>query len=317
MKLVLGIDTSNYTTSICLVGEDGTAVTDQRKILKVASGARGLRQSEALFQHVQNLPGLIANVEPFLKNNTLVAIGVSVKPRPVEDSYMPVFLPGSGLAHSLGHVLGVPVFETTHQETHIWSGLASSEGPKSENFLAIHLSGGTTELTAVNRNKNDHSLLIELLGGTSDLHAGQLVDRLGVKLGLAFPAGPGLEQLANKSDETMPIRTFQQNGMISFSGPLTALERMVGQVDQAILARTCFKVIARTLIKWIKWAQSKTDCRELLIIGGVAANLLLRHELEQGLPNWKLYFAAPKYSVDNAYGVAYYGALCSGLVTLS
>ncbi|HHU60410.1 MAG: O-sialoglycoprotein endopeptidase [Bacillota bacterium] len=317
MKLVLGIDTSNYTTSICLVGEDGKVVADQRKILNVASGARGLRQSEALFQHVKNLPELTANIQNHFNTNTLTAIGVSAKPRPRDDSYMPVFIPGTSFASSLGHILGIPVYETTHQETHIWSGVASSGGLKESRFLALHLSGGTTELTEVKRYSNDFRLAVESLGCTLDLHAGQLVDRLGVKLGLPFPAGPLLENLANKTLETVPISTFHRNGKISFSGPLTALERIVGQVEPEILARTCLDVIARTLIKWIRFTESKTDCREILVIGGVAANLLIREQLEKSLPDWKLFFASPKYSVDNAYGAAYYGALRAGIITIS
>ena len=314
MRVVLGIDTSSYTTSFCLLRDDGTIVSDQRKLLHVASGSRGLRQSEALFQHVQNFPELTAKLAHDLKGYTLSAIGVSVKPRPHDDSYLPVFLPGSSLAQSLAHIMDVPCFELTHQETHIWGGIASADGPCSSQFLSIHLSGGTTEMTLVKRNEGTLRFTVELLGATSDLHAGQFVDRLGVCLGLPFPAGPSLEKLALQTEETVPIPTFQRNGSISFSGPLTALERMVGQVDPAILSRTCFKAIGRTLIKWIQWAEATTPYRELLIVGGVAANSVIRQDLLQAFPHFKLYFANPVYSVDNAYGAAYFAGLAAGLL---
>ncbi|NLM41783.1 MAG: O-sialoglycoprotein endopeptidase [Firmicutes bacterium] len=316
MRVFLGIDTSNYTTSMCLMGEDGKIIADERIVLQVASGSRGLRQSEALFQHVQNLPKLSAQLQPALAGCTPAAIGVSTRPRPQEDSYMPVFLPGWSLAHSLANLLRVPCHELSHQENHIWSGVASAPGPTGLEFLAIHLSGGTTELTHVQRDKHTHLLDVELWGGTSDLHAGQFVDRLGVRLGLDFPAGEALEKLAGQTAEVVPVPTFHREGLVSFSGPLTALERLVGQAEPPVLARSCIFSIARTLVKWIRWAESRTDCRELLLVGGVASNALIRAELRRRLPGWKLFYAAPRYSVDNAYGAAYFSALREGVPLL-
>ena len=312
MKVFLGIDTSNYTTSLCLLGEDGTILADERILLQVASGSRGLRQSEALFQHVQNLPKLCTALEPLLAEHTLAAIGVSTRPRPQTDSYMPVFLAGSSLARSLARCLQVPCHELSHQENHIWSGLASAPGPQTPEFLAIHLSGGTTELAHVLRDKQSHRLRVELWGGTLDLHAGQVVDRLGVKLGLSFPAGPSLEKLAEETRDSVPVPTYHREGRVSFSGPLTALERMAEQVTAAVCARSCLLSIARTLSKWVQWAEERTDCRELLLVGGVASNRLIRQELVERLPQWRLFFAQPKYSTDNAYGAAYYCALREG-----
>lgn len=312
MRVFLGIDTSSYTTSMCLLGEDGKIKADERIILQVASGARGLRQSEALFQHVQNIPEITARLSDAVKEHELAAIGVSVKPRPQDDSYLPVFLPGLALGEALGNLLGIPCHKLTHQETHIWGGLASADGPKSLDFLVIHLSGGTTELTAVSRSEETNQLQIELLGGTLDLHAGQYVDRLGVKLGLPFPAGPSLEKMAQRTSETVPVATFHRGGMVSFSGPLTALENMLGEVSPEVCARTCFVSIARTLVKWIQWAAETYSSRELLIVGGVASNQIIRDTLRARLPDWQLYFADPVYSVDNAYGAAFFSFLASG-----
>ncbi len=306
MRAVLGIDTSNYTTSLCLLAENGKIIVDRRKYLEVASGSRGLRQSEALFQHVENLPLLTAGLD--LADCELVAVGVSAKPRPQEGSYLPVFLPGTSFACSLANVLSIPCYEFTHQEMHIWSGIGSGGGPLQPEFLAIHLSGGTTELTAIRR-RQDWSLQVDLWGGTGDLHAGQFVDRLGVKLGVDFPAGPALEQMALRATGTMAAPFSHRDGTVSFSGPLTALEKVVGQVEPEVLAAACLEVLSRTLIDWIRWAGGKTDCRDLLLVGGVAENMLIRAELLAALPGWNLYFAAPGYSVDNAYGAAYFAAL--------
>ncbi|NMB00919.1 MAG: O-sialoglycoprotein endopeptidase [Firmicutes bacterium] len=302
---------------MCLVGEDGTIIADERRLLKVASGLRGLRQSEALFQHVQNIPELTARLVTPLEGHDLAAIGVSVKPRPQEESYLPVFLPGQSLAQALSHMASIPCYELTHQETHIWSGIATAGGPVESEFLAIHLSGGTTELTAVKRQEEGFNLQIDLWGATSDLHAGQFVDRLGVALGLGFPCGPALERLAAETTESVPVPTFHREGIVSFSGPLTALERLVGELRPEVCARACFKSIARTLVKWISWAGTKTECRNLLVVGGVAANRLIREELNKALPGWRFYFANPAYSVDNAYGAAFFAGLASGQLSFS
>ena len=315
MKVFLGIDTSSYTTSMCLLGEDGEIKADERIILQVASGARGLRQSEALFQHVQNMPEVTARIGQALQGDELVSIGVTIKPRPSEDSYMPVFLPGSALAESIGHLLSIPCHKLTHQESHIWSGIASAQGPYASDFLAIHLSGGTTEMTLVGRDEKTNRLRVDLLGSTLDLLAGQFVDRLGVKLGLPFPAGPSLEKLAHKSEDTVSVPTFHRAGKVSFSGPLTALEKMVGNASPPVLAKACFESIGRTLVKWIRWAEGQSSSRDLLIVGGVAANKIIRSYLLQKLPNWDLFFAAPAYSVDNAYGAAFFSALSSGFLS--
>ena len=145
---------------------------------------------------------------------------------------------------------------------------------------------------------------IELLGATSDLHAGQFVDRVGVALGLTFPAGPALEKLAEKAEQAVVVPAVHKNGELSFSGPLTALLKHVGQESPESIALGCLQCIGRALVKWIRWAEDQADCREMLIVGGVAANRILRNMLVDKLRNWNLYFAEPRYSTDNALGAA-------------
>ena len=177
MALYLGIDTSAYTTSLALVDERGMLIEEYRKVLEVPQGERGLAQSTALFLHVQNLPQLVEMIKPELWSE-IRGIGVSIAPRPVKGSYMPVFTPGVAIATSLAAALGVPLLKTSHQEGHIAAGIHSSELAQ-EHFLAVHISGGTTELLEV-RSIEPGKLDIEILGGTTDLHAGQFIDRVGV-----------------------------------------------------------------------------------------------------------------------------------------
>lgn len=310
MKVVLGVDTSNYMTSICLVDlESGYIVQERRQLLKVEKGKKGLQQSAALFQHLQNLPTIMEKFD--WTRFDLAAIGVSSQPRPQEKSYMPVFKAGEGFARSWAAMFGVSLYLTSHQEGH----LAAGEGtavhfPKPDSFLAIHLSGGTSELLKVERHESGYN--IKKLGGTRDVHAGQFVDRVGVALGLPFPSGPELELLANQAQgmESFSLPSSVQQYDFSFAGPETAAQRAiaVGNVPKEVLARSVEQCIVNTLEKVIRLAIQNEAIQDVLIVGGVAANRYIRERLRQRLEHpavkARLYFANPSYSGDNAFGVA-------------
>lgn len=304
--ITLGIDTSAYTTSLAMVDTQGEWIWESRRVLDVPSGETGLAQSAAFFQHVQNLPRLIAEVpQPLWKR--LGGVGISMKPRPVEGSYMPVFTAGFAVAQSIAAARQLPLIETTHQEGHLAAGLTSAKGPQSQRFLAVHLSGGTTELLLVER-RGDVGYTIEILGGTTDLHAGQFVDRVGVRLGLPFPSGRHLEVVAQEaSPKAASLLPSSVRGMdVSFSGVETAAQRLIDQgIPAADVARAVEGCVARTVAKLILTGIEKTSIREILIVGGVSSNLFIRGELERRLQGkGKCFWAAPEWSRDNAMGVA-------------
>ncbi|MFZ3170690.1 MAG: hypothetical protein WA118_01690 [Carboxydocellales bacterium] len=346
MSLILGIDTSNYTTSVALVNDRGHLVVQERKLLQVGEGERGLQQSAAVFQHLTRLPELLTKLWTQVSGGEqggklreqIKLITVSTRPRPQQGSYMPVFRVGEGYAKTLANALEIPLLETTHQEGHLMAGLWSAGGPQGQEFLAVHLSGGTTELLKVHHlSKAQHLpkaqhqskaatmektttptfsqdfFQIELLGGTQDLHAGQFVDRVGVALGLEFPAGPRLEQLAQQAEASkLTIPSSVQGMSISFSGPESQAQRFIAEgKPPAEIARAVEKCIALSLEKLLLQALQNYGLREMLIVGGVAANQYIRTRLSQKLEHpavkAKLYFAEPVYSSDNAVGVALLG----------
>ena len=147
-RVVIGIDTSNYTTSYAIISIDGELVANLKRPLPVKAGERGLRQSDAVFAHVKNLPDLASEAKSYLEDCEIVAIGVSEKPRNIEGSYMPCFLAGVAVAENLAGALGVPLYRFSHQCGHIMAAVFSAgrfdllEAP----FAAYHVSGGTTEL---------------------------------------------------------------------------------------------------------------------------------------------------------------------------
>lgn len=305
MTFYLGLDTSAYTTSLAIIDDQGELVFENRKVLNVPLGERGLAQSAALFQHVQNLPHLVETV-PREYWESIEAIGVSIAPRPLKESYMPVFLPGYSVASAMASALNIPLVETSHQEGHLAAGLVSSKLQETH-FLAIHISGGTTELLAV-QHIQPGKLDIVLLGGTTDLHAGQFVDRVGVSLGLPFPAGKDLEELAHQGNPEAAtwLPSAVKGFEVSFSGVETAAQRLILQgKNSADVARAVEGCIARTLVKLLQAGIEKTKLTKILIVGGVAANQFIRKELTRRLSKEvKLYWAHPNWSRDNAIGVA-------------
>lgn len=302
---VLGIDTSNYTTSMAAVSLQGVVLGHQRKLLPVEKGERGLRQSDAVFAHLKAMDSVFNLLQH--PSNPPIAIGVSDRPRALSQSYMPVFLVGLQFAKVMSQMLQVPLFLYSHQEGHIEAGIYSAQMPTTPSFLAVHLSGGTTELLLVAKNKTGYEE--QIIAETGDLSAGQFVDRIGVAMGLPFPAGPSLEKLAKDSKNVISIPSFFRGGKVSFSGAETKAQQFLDAgVANSDLARGVENCIATTLEKMILWSVKKTGLTSVLLVGGVAANQTikdrLRHRLEHPSVQITLYFASPELSSDNAVGIA-------------
>ncbi|OEH85663.1 hypothetical protein BHU72_02370 [Desulfuribacillus stibiiarsenatis] len=313
--LVIGIDTSAYTTSLCVIHLDTMEIVfERRKLLDVAQGERGLRQNTAVFQHLKNLPYFIEELFQNMSSERIACISITNRPRCAEGSYMPVFFAGETYARVLAASLNVPLYRFSHQEGHIAAGLATLiEEISVDTFLAIHISGGTSEVCKVN--KEGHRYAIDLLGGTKDLHAGQFVDRIGVKLGLSFPAGKQLEYLASESTEHVVLPSSVKGFDFSFSGPATKAEQLIDLGQHAVpdIARAVENCIAKTLEKVILHGKEQLCIKHVLIVGGVASNTRVReqlvHRFSHRAMQAHLYFADKDYSTDNAYGTSVLGAL--------
>ena len=313
-EVYLGIDTSCYTTSVLFMNRSGEAVAEARRILKVKPGRCGLQQSEMLYQHIRNLPDLIeATVQEH--DFRLLGVGVSSRPRPKEDSYMPAFLAGQGMARELSAVYGVPLWQISHQENHLEAAVWSAKGPYSNRFLALHASGGTTDLLLAERPMNagkaffkGHYTLTEV-GTSSDLHAGQFVDRIGVALGLPFPAGSSLEGLAATAREAVELPVSVHQTEVSLSGPCTAALRALEQgADLAGLALGVQKVLADTFIRMIRNAAAQYEVEEVIFTGGVSGNQWIRRRAEEklGKRQIRVWAPEPRFSGDHAAGCAHF-----------
>lgn len=295
--ICLGLDTSNYTTSIAVF--DGERGENIGRLLDVPAGTLGLRQSDALFQHVKRLPELFDTLRTQGLLHGIKAVGASTRPRAVEGSYMPCFLAGEGQGRALADCLDAPFFPVSHQQGHLaaaaWS--AGHMELLSRPMLAWHLSGGTTELLHVE--PDGVNVKATCIGGTSDISAGQLIDRAGVLLGLPFPAGRVLDTLAAQSDSDDCFCVKLNDFVFSLSGVENKIKAFAEQGKPATyIAHFALSTVADAVRRTTIAALEQYPGLPVLCSGGVASNTLLRSVMANAI------FAEPRYSTDNAMGVA-------------
>lgn len=304
----LGVDTSNYTTSVALADANGQVIANLKAPLPVKEGERGLRQSDALFAHVKNTPLLMEQLKELLHDEAqpryVAGIGYSARPRSVEGSYMPCFLSGVATAQTLSAATGAPTVECSHQDGHLMAAMYSAgavDTLMSGAFAAFHVSGGTTELLHVVPGENSFS--VSLLGQSLDLHAGQAVDRVGVMMGMKFPCGPALESAASQCTQKIPKPRINVKG---YDCHLSGLENLAAKLyadtqDVALTAAYTLDFIAATLIAMCDEVQRNMPGLPMLFAGGVMSNKRIQAAISR---RHAAYFATPQFSADNAAGVA-------------
>lgn len=289
--MYLGFDTSNYTTSVALF--DGENVFQSKKLLKVKSGERGLRQSDAVFQHTVNMPEILAELE--YDSFKLKAVGVSTRPRNIDGSYMPCFTVGNSVANAVSKFTNAPLYTTSHQVGHILSALYSVNRLDliNQEFIAFHVSGGTTEALLVKPDK-DEIIKAEIIAESLDLKAGQAIDRTGVLLGISFPCGKEIDALSQKSEKKYKIKPSMKGLNCSLSGVENKAKKMIenGELPQDV---------SKTELLIEKYGDLP-----LVFAGGVMSNTLIKNNITN---KFNAYFAKPEFSCDNASGIAIYAYL--------
>lgn len=291
-KIALGIDTSNYTTSAAWY--DGQQGENSSRLLTVKPGELGLRQSDALFQHVVHFPDVLQKITEPLLCNKVLAVGASYAPRAVEGSYMPCFQAGVSQGKAIALALGVPYYGFSHQEGHFAAVLYSAGRLDllDKPYLAWHLSGGTTELVLAHQSK--------IIGGTEDLSAGQLIDRTGQLLGLDFPAGKALDALAARGEvKRFPVKVHDCK--FSLSGMENQVQaRFKAGAPKEEVAAFALATVCGAVKKATEQALLQYGDLPVIFTGGVSSNAMLRSVMEPfgGI------FGSPEYSTDNAMGIA-------------
>lgn len=312
MGVYLGIDTSNYTTSAA-VFEAGREMVSRRQLLTVKEGSLGLKQSDAVFAHVKNLPELLSQAMKAAGNPTLSGVGVSVRPRDQEGSYMPCFLTGRLAAAAAAEGAGVPLFSFSHQAGHIAAALyaAGKLSWREKPFLAFHVSGGTTECLLVEPSgEKGHPFSIRRAAGSLDLKGGQAVDRIGVMLGLGFPAGPELDRLAQRCGKKIKVLPVMKGMDCCLSGVENQCHRLMetGAPPEEI-AKYCICAVEAAVDGMTAAVLREFGPLPLLYAGGVMSNSQIQDSLGS---KYGGIFAPAAYSSDNACGVAVLAALEAG-----
>lgn len=306
----LGIDTSNYTTSSAIFR--GDSVVQNRRLLPVKAGQLGLRQSDAVFEHVRRLPEILDRL-PFA-DSEILAVGVSDKPRNEPGSYMPCFLAGVAAADAAARSLKVPLFRFSHQQGHIAAALYSVSRLDllKERYLAFHVSGGTTE--AVLAEPDPEAVFrTRIVARSLDLKAGQAIDRTGAMLGLPFPAGRELEKLALSWHGSFHIRPCLKGADCSLSGIENKCHSLMEQGSpKEEIAAFCLRSILAALDGMTDGLLKQFGRLPVVFAGGVASDSILREELSG---KYGAVFAEPEFSGDNAAGIAVLAAVKKGMLS--
>lgn len=302
--MYIGFDTSNYTTSVAVF--DGEHMLNKRRLLTVKSGERGLRQSDAVFQHTVNMPSLISEIS--VDKNNVRAVAVSSRPRNIDGSYMPCFLVGINNAVSVSKFSGAPLYKTSHQVGHILAGLYSIERLDliNEPFVAFHISGGTTEALLVEPD-NDEIITAKIIAQSSDLKAGQAIDRAGVMMGLPFPCGKELDRLSLLSDKEYKIKPSMNGLDCSLSGVENKAKKLFenGESKEDI-SKFVLTYVANAIDEMTQRIIDTYGNIPIMFVGGVMSNTLIRNQITK---KYNAYFAEPDLSCDNACGIAIYAYL--------
>ena len=309
--LYLGIDTSNYKTSVAVTDSCNRVVYERSEYLEVPHGTRGLRQSEVFFMHSNRLPSFIKEAAFNVDFRRLKAAGVSTRPRRVEGSYMPCFLAGYNAASEISSSLNIPLYEFSHQEGHA---AAVMEDPDSSDALRdsilMHLSGGTTEFLLCRPDEAGYDTCIT--GGSLDISFGQLIDRIGVAMGLPFPSGAYLDELAveyagNAADHIKLPAVKIKDGYFNLSGIETSIIRNLPDMDEnarEALPSAVLGLIAGILIRSADELSARCGSGTVWMAGGVASSEYIRSIIERQKGSADIRFGKPSLSGDNAVGIA-------------
>lgn len=228
---------------------------------------------------------------------------------------------GAAFAKSWAFAHGLPMIPVNHMQAHILAHFLDPEPTPQFPFLCLTVSGGHTQLVRV-----DGPLSMEILGETRDDAAGEAFDKVAKLMGLPYPGGPIIDQLAAKGDEhAFAFSKPRVDGLdMSFSGLKTQVWQFLQQSVQqnahfveerkADIAASVQKAILDILMEKLEAAVELSGTHRVAIAGGVSANRGLRARLEakQSEAQWEVFIPPFAYCTDNAAMIAMAGSLMFG-----
>lgn len=301
--LGLGIESTAHTFSCAVIernGKKGKILSDVRKIYRPPEG-EGIHPREASRHHAEHSSEVLSECikKANVKINDLDIVSYAAGP-----GLGPCLRIGAVVARSLASYYDIPIYPVNHALGHIELGklLTGAKDP-----LVLLVSGGHTMILAFLSKK------WRVFGETLDITLGQLLDQIGRYAGFASPCGPKMEELASKSTEYVSLPYVVKGNDVSFSGLLSATKRILPKgIESACfsLQETAFSMIGEATER----ALAFTGKKELLIVGGVAANKRLSSILSSICQRHGCkFFVAPKeYAGDCGSQISWIGLLESG-----
>ncbi len=298
--LGLGIESTAHTFSCAVLekkDKKGKILSDIRKIYRPSDG-EGIHPREASRHHAENSPDVLSQClqKANIKVNDLDIISYAAGP-----GLGPCLRIGAVVARSLASYYKIPIYPVNHALGHIELGkmLTGAKDP-----LVLLVSGGHTMILAFLSRK------WRVFGETLDITIGQLLDQIGRSAGFASPCGNKIEELASKSSNYVPLPYVVKGNDVSFSGILSATKQILpkGLEDACFsLQETAFAMIGEATER----ALSFTGKKELLIVGGVAANKRLSEILQSVCKrhNCRFFLAPREYTGDCGSQISWTGLL--------
>jgi N6-L-threonylcarbamoyladenine synthase len=296
----LGIESTAHTFSCAVMekdGKKGKILSDVRKIYR-PPGGEGIHPREASRHHIENSSTVLSEClhEAKITVNDLDLVSYAAGP-----GLGPCLRVGAVVARSLASYYGIPIYPVNHALGHIELGklLTGAKNP-----LVLLVSGGHTMLLAF-LNKQ-----WRVFGETLDITLGQLLDQFGRSIGFASPCGKDIEELANNSSNYVTLPYSVKGNDVSFSGLLSATKSIVSKSKEDAcfsLQETAFAMISEA----VERALSFTRKKELLIVGGVAANKRLAEMLKDVCKrhSCKFFVAPQRYAGDCGSQICWTGLL--------
>jgi len=296
----LGIESTAHTFSCAIIeknGKKGKILSDVRKIYRPPRG-EGIHPREASRHHIENSSTVLSEC---LQEAKITVKDLDLVSYAAGPGLGPCLRVGAVVARSLASYYDIPIYPVNHAIGHIELGklLTGARNP-----LVLLVSGGHTMLLAF-LNKQ-----WRVFGETLDITLGQLLDQFGRSIGFASPCGKNIEDLAKTSSKYFKLPYSVKGNDVSFSGLLSAAKSIVSKskTDACFsLQETAFAMICEA----VERALSFTRKKELLIVGGVAANKRLSEMLKEVCKRHECTFfvAPPKFAGDCGSQICWTGLL--------
>jgi N6-L-threonylcarbamoyladenine synthase len=294
--LCLGIESTAHTFGCSVVDSRGNMLSDARDVYKAPEGS-GIHPREASRHHMEVSPDILKNA---LKSANVTMKDIDIVGYSAGPGLGPCLRVGAVVARTIAGFYKKPLVPVNHALGHIELGaiLTGASDP-----LVLLVSGGHTMLLAFSHSR------WRVFGETLDITVGQLLDQFGRALGFASPCGNKIEQLASQSaGKYLQLPYIIKGNDVSFSGLLTAAVKLASCNTE--LEDTCYSLQETAfamLAEAVERALSFTSKKEMMIVGGVAANKRLAEMLESvcSRQDAKLFVCPIKFAGDNGAQIAW------------